>query len=1465
MKMLMKRFIAGKITRGILILLIPISAIYFVREKKITPIPKETEVTETYGSEAAAYDFEMTKDPALGYPPVERMYRALEEIQSLKAGLKTAAVPNFNWTEMGPDNAGGRTRAVMFDPNDPEGKKVWAGGVTGGMWFNNDITQPESRWTKVQGFIDNLTVSCIAYDPDNTDVFYAGTGEKWYFALSNVKESGVETIGAVGKEIYKSVDGGTTWTNVDIPNVDIQFVHKILVAGGKTYVGSEKGLYVWNSADDTWSQVLTEEVTDLELDSNGLIYAAAIASGGGAILYKNNNGTFTDISPSLLTTEGATAKRVDIAVAPSDPNVIYILGATWPQPNSNFVTFISTTDGGANWADVTIPQMFDGWGNFGGPACGFIPGVDFGWGAAAGHMILKVNPDDPMNVYVAAIDLYRSSDGGQTWGENGDGAPISHWNRCYCNLPDRTADPSLFFNPSDMHGDMHEILFRPGHPEQMVFGTDGGIWYTHDVTPQVPVFDPRNLGLNITQFYTVGVSNLAGSRYAIGGTQDNGAQQLSPPNFVFPASGSDEGGLQAGPLYQGDGAYTFIDQDNPNFQFYSFQNSNLRYSIDGGKNFYYLQNSGLGEFVNPMEYDSQNNIWYVTGLANFGGIGVRSFYQRIKGFENISPAAPDNYSSVNLTDFVTLKTGANRVSAIRLSPYTANRAFVGTAPGYTPSNSGIYVVDNMDTRVSEDLANMISLNTILPHNWISCIEVGASDNNLLVTYSNYGVVSVYETQDGGASWQDKEGNLPDIPVRWALYNPSNRNQAMVATELGVWYTDDITVVSPVWEQVPDLESVRVDMLRYRPSDGMVFAATHGRGIWSSDIWATTSIADFTVSNKVGYINQPIQFFDRSIGTQAVYSWDFGDSQTSTDKNPVHMYQSAGTYTVSLTINSGADQAVMSNLISILPDKTGSYAPADGGDFESNTGDFAAETTHGFNGINSATKFELGNSSITGKDGVVSGANAWVLNLSISGYDSLLAAYLYTPNFDFSSGGSYTLSFSAKYDFAEGFDGFIVEYSTDRGEHWYPVQDPNSSSWYDKAVKPASFSTFNKGELFFSGTSSGYEVKTADVSYLGGNPTVAFRFTVRSNDQDSGAGSAGLIGANHNPPYAGLAIDDVYIEISSVFADFVAANLTGCTGSVITFSDQSTAASGATLDTFDWNFGDGATPATATGQGPHDVVYSTTGFKTVTLTVNGTAVKTKTDYIEIVDQILNQVNITSNTPESCPGSYANIILEGAESGATYQIVNAATNDVLGTVSGAGSISVDIGPLDQSITIKVIGTVAGSSCILEMNDQVSITITNAPIPVITQSGEMLSSTTGDSYQWFLNGQPIAGATSQTYTPIFIGDYQVQLTVGGCTRISGFFSVLVVGLQEKDFSLFNVYPNPASSWITLHMQESCEEISVSIINTSGEIVKRMENVDLRNSTDYSIDISRLPSGLYFISVQNGEEKVMKKIIKY
>jgi hypothetical protein len=189
--------------------------------------------------------------------------------------------------------------------------------------------------------------------------------------------------------------------------------------------------------------------------------------------------------------------------------------------------------------------------------------------------------------------------------------------------------------------------------------------------------------------------------------------------------------------------------------------------------------------------------------------------------------------------------GGSDVTHIRVSPYNeSNRAvFFGTISGKIIKRTA----DNTITTIT-------NTNTV---GAVSSIEMGASDDELLLTYSNYGVQSVWYTNDGGLTWINKEGNLPDMPVRWSLFNPLDRKEVILATEAGIWRTEDILATNVTWEPTSTgMGSVRVDMLQYRESDNLVLAATHGRGMFTSNFTAATTSVDDVLADKKAFSIYP---------------------------------------------------------------------------------------------------------------------------------------------------------------------------------------------------------------------------------------------------------------------------------------------------------------------------------------------------------------------------------------------------------------------------------------------------------------------------------------------------------------------------------------------------------------------------------------------------------------------------------
>ena len=151
-------------------------------------------------------DWEATMDPTIGRPTTEKLELLRQKLEKQRnEDLIAFRTPgdgiDNSWVERGPTNVGGRTRAVIFDPNDATNETVFAGGVSGGIWKNTNISNENTEWTRVN-IPDNLNVTCIAVDPNNSSIFYAGTGESY--------------VGGdvTGDGLWKSTNGGNNWVKV---------------------------------------------------------------------------------------------------------------------------------------------------------------------------------------------------------------------------------------------------------------------------------------------------------------------------------------------------------------------------------------------------------------------------------------------------------------------------------------------------------------------------------------------------------------------------------------------------------------------------------------------------------------------------------------------------------------------------------------------------------------------------------------------------------------------------------------------------------------------------------------------------------------------------------------------------------------------------------------------------------------------------------------------------------------------------------------------------------------------------------------------------------------------------------------------------------------------------------------------------------------------------------------------------
>ena len=118
----------------------------------------------------------LTMNPKLGRPTPLKVAELQKELrQKNNYQSRTPGDGNDNmWINRGPGNVGGRTRAMMFDPNDPSDNTVFSGSVSGGLWKNSNISDANSTWERVN-IPENLAISSITFDPNDKKTFYVGT------------------------------------------------------------------------------------------------------------------------------------------------------------------------------------------------------------------------------------------------------------------------------------------------------------------------------------------------------------------------------------------------------------------------------------------------------------------------------------------------------------------------------------------------------------------------------------------------------------------------------------------------------------------------------------------------------------------------------------------------------------------------------------------------------------------------------------------------------------------------------------------------------------------------------------------------------------------------------------------------------------------------------------------------------------------------------------------------------------------------------------------------------------------------------------------------------------------------------------------------------------------------------------------------------------------------------------------
>jgi uncharacterized protein (TIGR03437 family) len=765
--------------------------------------------------------------------PVEKYLEAREQMRGMEhfstaldratTGVEQLAAPlneqanAATWSPLGPGNIGGRTRAILIHPTDPN--IIYAAGVSGGVW---KTTNGGQAWTPLGDAMATLAISAMAFEPGNPNTIYAGTGE-------GVIVSEVDTIGDFrGAGIFKTTDAGATWTRLaGTSGEDFHYVNDIVISAGdknRVYAATRTGVWRSTDAGAAWQRTLqplnddgddiTGGVFDLAIRTDKTDADVLFASCGSfeqATVYRNKNAEAAGTTGwEAVLTEGGMG-RTSLAIAPSNQNIVYALASSIefgdPYELGLLAVFRSTSGGDKDtWtaqvrntdqnklntlllsnpyvATLSVCQVFYDEEVF-----------SQGWY----DNVIAVDPLDPNRVWAGGIDLFRSDDGGKNWGV------ASYW------WVDDPGGPKGI--PQYAHADQHAIVFHPqydGANNQIMFvGGDGGIFRTNNAraavaTGRTATCQPSNgavtwrslnNGYGVTQFYHGAVSPDGKSYF--GGTQDNGT-----------LLGTDDRGVNNWrEINGGDGGYVAFDSRTPATMFASTPGISFVKSTDGGASFgtatYGINDSG--QFVTPLAIDPSdpNRLWT-------GGDYI---------WRTTSGGALWTFASA-------ITAGTSQVSAIAVSPNDSNRMLVGMPDGY------IHRQDAALTSTRTTAWPVVRPRT----GWVSSLAFDPNSKDIAyATYSTFGGTHVWRTTNGGQAWSGIDGTgmgrLPDVPAHSIAIDPSNTARLYVATDVGVFVSTNGGMSWAVEDT--GFPNVITETLVMHVASGVtqLYAFTHGRGAW----------------------------------------------------------------------------------------------------------------------------------------------------------------------------------------------------------------------------------------------------------------------------------------------------------------------------------------------------------------------------------------------------------------------------------------------------------------------------------------------------------------------------------------------------------------------------------------------------------------------------------------------------------